>query len=526
MADAVKVYRAELTPLSFLLRSAAIFPERVAIVHGERRYTYADFADRVLRLAGALRAAGIRRGDRVAYVCPNTPAMLEGQFGVTAAGAVIVPINVRLNRDEVAFILSHSGASLVVVDHELAHLVEGSGVEAVRVDDTGQPSDQYEQFLLTGPGAEQSEAVVDEEDVISINYTSGTTGTPKGVMITHRGGFLNAVSNVIESRLSYDTVYLWTLPMFHCNGWCFAWAVTAVAGRHICLRRIDVPQIWTLLETEGVTNVCGAPTVFVSLVNHPDARRLDRPVIVTTGGAPPSPTLLERMDELNLHPIHLYGLTETYGPMTVCVEHPEWVALPLESRARLLARQGQPLVAHSPVRVVDAELRDVPKDAATVGEVVMHGNNVMKGYYRDPEATDRAFVGGWFHSGDLAIWHPDGYIELRDRAKDIIISGGENISTIEVEQVIAKHPAVLECAVVAIPDEKWGERPKAFVTLKSGQTATEQEIVDFCRDRLAHFKAPAVVEFGELPKTSTGKIQKYLLREREWAGRETRIGAA
>jgi fatty-acyl-CoA synthase len=311
--------------------------------------------------------------------------------------------------------------------------------------------------------------------------------------------------------------------MFHCNGWCHPWAVTAVAGRHLCLRKVDTGRIWELLETEGVTHACGAPTVYIGLVNDPAARPLAQPVTVSMGGAPPSPTLLERMAALNFRAIHLYGLTETYGPMTVCVEHPEWGDLPVEARARLLARQGHAYVTHEPVRVVDEGMRDVPRDAATVGEIVMRGNNVMKEYFGDAEATQRAFDGGWFHSGDLAVSHPDGYVEVSDRAKDIIISGGENISTIELEQAIVKHPAVLECAVVAMPDERWGERPKAFVALKPGCAATESEIVDFCRERLARFKCPAAVEFGELPKTSTGKIQKYVLREREWAGQAKRV---
>jgi fatty-acyl-CoA synthase len=522
----MEVYRAELTPVSFLLRSAAAFPDCVAVVHGERRYTYAEFARRALRLAGALRAAGLRPSDRVAYVSPNTPAMLEGKFGVPAAGGVLVPVNIRLTRDEVAYILDHSGARFAIADHELAHLAEGSAAHVVRVDDTGEPSDPYEQFLETGSGFTEPVPVEDEEALISINYTSGTTGRPKGVMVTHRGAFLNALGEALETGLASESVYLWVLPMFHCNGWCFPWAVTAVGGRHVCLRRVDFAEIWRLLESERVTHVCGAPTVYVGLAHDAAARRLERPAKVIMGGAPPSPTLLARMAELNFHPMHVYGLTETYGPMTVCVEQDGWAELPLEQRARLLARQGHARLTHTPVRVVDGNLEDVPRDGETLGEVVMRGNNVMKGYYLDEEATGAAFAGGWFHSGDLAAWHPDGYIELRDRAKDIIVSGGENISTIEIEQVVVRHPAVLECAVVAIPDERWGERPKAFVSLKPGASATEAEIVGFCRERLAHFKCPSAVEFGELPKTSTGKIQKYVLREREWAGRDTRIGKA
>jgi fatty-acyl-CoA synthase len=519
-----RVHRNELTPVHFLRRSAAIFPDRVAVAHGERRITYGLLAERAWRLAGSLRAAGVEPGDRVAYLCPNTPAMLEGAYGVPAAGGTLVPINTRLTAGEVEYILEHSGASVAVVDHELAHLVaEAQGVEVIVDEDRDDPGNPYEAFLLSGTGSPDPAPPEDEEQVISINYTSGTTGRPKGVMVTHRGAFLNALGEVIETGLSYDSVYLWVLPMFHCNGWCHVWAVAAVAGRHVCLRRVEPARMWELLEAEGVTHACGAPTVYVALVNDPAARPLTTPVTVSMGGAPPSPTLLERMSELNFRPKHLYGLTETYGPSTICVWNPDWDDLPASDRARLLARQGHAYVTHHPVRVVDENLEDVPRNGVTLGEVVMRGNNVMAGYYRDPEATAVALAGGWFHSGDVAVWHSDGYIELRDRAKDVIISGGENISTIEVEQAVVRHPAVLECAVVSIPDERWGERPKAFVTLKPGATASEGEIIDFCRERLAHFKCPAAVEFGELPKTSTGKIQKYVLREREWAGRERRI---
>ncbi|MCC6222997.1 MAG: AMP-binding protein [Thermoleophilia bacterium] len=518
-------YRSELTPLSFLRRSAAVFPDRIAVVQAGRRLTYRELDERAGALAGALVAAGIEPGDRVAVLAPNSPALLEAHYGVPAAGAALVALNVRLGDAEIAAIVGHSGARLLVVDRELEHLAP-TGIETVVCDDTGAPSDPYEAFLASGRGRAVPGGVpAHEEETISINYTSGTTGRPKGVMYTHRGAYLNALGQAITNRLGFGSVCLWTLPMFHCNGWCFTWAVTAVGGTHVCLRRIEPPRVWELLEAESVTHFCCAPTVAISLAHDPCARRLDRPVTVTMGGAPPSPTLLERMAELNFRPVHLYGLTETYGPSTVCEWHPDWDGLAPPERARLLARQG---VGHvttgGQVRVVDERGADVPRDGDTLGEVVMRGNTVMKGYFEDEQATAEAFRDGWFHSGDLAVWHPDGYVELRDRAKDIIISGGENISTIEVEQVVVKHPAVLECAVVAIPDERWGERPKAFVTLKPGATATERELIDFCRDRLAHFKCPAAIQLGELPKTSTGKIQKYVLREREWAGRERRIG--
>ena len=522
---AEKVYRSELDPVSFLRRSASVFPDRTAVVHGERRYTYRDFEGRVNRLASALRAGGLQKHDRVAFLAPNVPAMLEAHFGVPAAGGILVAINTRLSADDVGYILAHSGARLLFVDRELEHLVEGAGpeIEIVRIDDTGAAGDPYEDFLASGSPEPVESLLEDEEETISINYTSGTTGRPKGVMYTYRGSYLNALGEVIETGMGFDTVYLWTLPLFHCNGWCFPWAVTAVGGKHVCLRKVDPDVIWDLFEQEGVTHYNGAPTVHITLLSHPKAHRLERRVTVIVAGAPPSPTLLGQLKTHNFRPVHVYGLTETYAPHTVCEWHPEWAELPEDEQARLLARQGVAYVHAVDLRVVNDAMEDVPRDATTMGEVVMRGNNVMKGYFEQEDATADAFRGGWFHSGDLAVWHPDGYIELRDRAKDIIISGGENISTIEVEQAVAKHPAVLECAVVAMPDEKWGERPKAFVTLKPGAEATGQEIIDFCRDHIAHFKCPAAVEFGELPKTSTGKVQKFVLRERVWAGREKRI---
>jgi fatty-acyl-CoA synthase len=519
-----KVYRSELTPVSFLRRSASVFPGKTAIVHGERRYTYRQFEERVNRLASALRSAGMQKHDRVAFLAFNTPPLLEAHFGVPAAGGILVAINTRLSASEVSYILQHSGARFLFVDAELQHLIEDpSGVQVVRIDDTGTPDDPYEAFLAGGSPEPCASWLEDEEETISINYTSGTTGKPKGVMYTHRGGYLNGLGEVIETSMTFEAVYLWTLPMFHCNGWCFTWGVTAVAGTHICLRKLDPARVWELIDSEGVTHFCGAPTVHISLVNAPQAHRLDQTVTVTVAGAPPSPTLLGQMKQLNFRPIHVYGLTETYGPHTVCEWHPEWAERPIDEQARLLARQGQCYVIADGLRVVDADMQDVPRDGQTMGEVLMRGNNAAKGYFNDEAATARAFEGGWFHSGDVAVWHPDGYIELRDRKKDIIISGGENISTIEVEQMIVRHSAVMECAVVAIPDDTWGERPKAFVTLKPGQTATEEEIIAFCRERMAHFKCPAAVEFGDLPKTSTGKVQKYVLREKAWAGREKRI---
>jgi fatty-acyl-CoA synthase len=345
------------------------------------------------------------------------------------------------------------------------------------------------------------------------------------VQYTFRGAYLNALSEALVAGMSPDSVYLWTLPMFHCNGWCFPWAVTAVGARHVALRAVDPDRIWRLIDEEGVTHYSGAPTVQLMIINHPTAHRLEQPVTALVAAAPPSPTLLARMAELNFRIVHVYGLTETYGPITVCPRQGDWQQLPLERRARLLARQGQAYPTADLVRVVDEAMHDIPQDAETMGEVIMRGNNVMSGYFADDAATARAFRGGWFHSGDLAVWHPDGNIELRDRGKDIIISGGENISSIEVEQAIVAHPAVLECAVVGIPHERWGERPKAFVTLNTGASASVDEIIAFCRERLARYKCPDSIEFGPLPKTSTGKVQKFVLREREWAGRESRVGA-
>jgi fatty-acyl-CoA synthase len=519
-------YRTELTPVAFLRRSAYVFPDKTAVVHGARRYTYRQLEERANRLASGLRAAGLRHLDRVAFICPNTPAMLEAHFGVPAAGLVLVPINTRLNSDEIGYILEHSGAKFVFVDRELEGLVKPldlTGVRVIRVDDTGAAGDPYEDFLAAASPEPCEPWLEDELETISINYTSGTTGRPKGVMIHHRGAYLNAIGEILETNLTFGGIYLWTLPMFHCNGWCFTWGVTAVAGTHVCLRKVESTRVWDLIDQEGVTHYCGAPTVQIGIVNDPKAHALARPVTCAVAGAPPSPTLLARLKELGFRPVHVYGLTETYGPHTVCAWHADWDALPPEEMARKAARQGQGYVIADLVRVVDDRMNDVPMDGETLGEVIMRGNNVMKGYFEQPDASAEAFRGGWFHSGDLAVWHPDGYVELRDRKKDIIISGGENISTIEVEQAVARHPAVMECAVVAIPDDKWGERPKAFVTLKPGTAATAQEIIDFCRNHIAHFKCPAAIEFGDLPKTSTGKVQKFVLREREWKHKASRI---
>jgi fatty-acyl-CoA synthase len=519
-----KVYRSELTPVSFLRRSAYMFPEKTAVVYGERRYSYGELEERVNRLSSRLQDAGLQKGDRVAWLCPNTPPMLEAHFAVPAAGLVLVAINTRLGKDEVSYIVDHSGAKMVFVDAELEELLaDVDGVEIVRIDDTGEQEDPYEDYLAEGSPEPAPDLLEDEEETISINYTSGTTGRPKGVMYTHRGAYLSALGNAIEIGMGYETRYLWTLPMFHCNGWTFPWAVTAVSGTHVCLRKVEPPRIWELFEDEGITHYCAAPTVQIGIVNEEAAHRLETPITAAIAGAAPSPTLLSGLIELNIRPMHIYGLTETYGPMTTSGIHPEWEELNMDERARLMARQGQGYTTADLVRVVDENMNDVERDGETMGEIVMHGNMVAKGYFENEEATQEAFEGGWYHSGDVAVWHPDGYIEIRDRDKDIIISGGENISTIEVEQAVARHPAVMEAAVVAIPDEKWGERPKAFVMLKKGQEATEEEIIDFCKENIARFKAPEAVEFTELPKTSTGKVQKFVLRDKEWEDREKRV---
>jgi fatty-acyl-CoA synthase len=500
-----------LTPLDFLARSAWVYRNRIAVVDGERRFTYAELNERVHRQASALRASGILAGDRVAVLAPNSAAALEAHFGVPMAGAVLVMLNTRLQAGELAWILNHCGARLAIADPQLAAELPKS-VHAVT---------DYEKWLSQGryPARDLPEPA--EDGFMAINYTSGTTGFPKGVMYTHRGAYLNALGEVIEHGLTNSSVYLWTLPMFHCNGWCFPWAVTAAGARHVCLRQVDPQKMVELIRAEGVTHMCGAPVVVSTLTQYCAAHgiRFEGGLRIVTAGAPPTPAVIRAAEEMGASLAHAYGLTETYGPHTICAWHPEWDARPTAERAQLRARQGVAYtVSGTGLRVVDGEMRDVPADGATMGEVLMRGNNVMLGYYKNPQATEEAFRGGWFHSGDLAVMHPDGYIEVRDRQKDIVISGGENISSIEVEKVLAEHPAVLEAAVVAAPDEKWGEVPKAYIGLKPGQTATAQELIEFCRARLAHFKCPKLVEFGALPRTVTGKVRKNELRAKAGAG--------
>jgi fatty-acyl-CoA synthase len=524
-----------LTPLSFLVRSAYVFPDKTAVVYKDTRYTYRQLRQRVNRCATALQAAGVTPGDRVAFLCPNIPPMLEAHYSVPLAGGVLVPINTRLSSSEIAYILHHSGAKVLCVDTELADLIRPIRTQLPQLETIinivdgeyggGLEGPDYETFLATGTDELLDKPVEDENAPISLNYTSGTTGNPKGVLYTHRSAYLNALDAMLEMGLNSRSTYLWTLNMFHCNGWCFTWGVTAVGAMHVCLRRVDPAEVFRLIEAESVSHMCGAPTVLIMLMSHPQAKTavFPRKLHVTTAGAPPSPTVIANMEALGAEIFHVYGLTETYGPHSICAWHEEWDALPADERASKKARQGVPYIIAEEMRVVDDAMQDVPADAETLGEVIMRGNNVMRGYYNQPEATAEAFRGGWFHSGDLAVMHPDGYVELRDRKKDIIISGGENISTIEVENTIYRHPAVQEVAVVAIPDERWGEVPKAFVVPKPGMQPTAEDIIAFCRQHMAHFKCPKAVEFGDLPKTSTGKIKKFELREKEWQGYEKRI---
>lgn len=528
------VYSNLLSPLMFFERSMAVYPDKIAVIHGERQWTNREFGERVNRQASALRKLGLKKGERVACLLPNIPPMLEAHFGVLLAGGIIVPINYRLSAGEIEYILDHSGARVLIVDTEFFSLVDESRARLPELDHVFHVADDpawpvpdtptYEDLLALGSPDPMPWVVEDEYETITINYTSGTTGRPKGVMYTHRGAYINAWGEVIETGMTPDARYLWSLPMFHCNGWCFTWGVTAIGATHVCMRKFEPGLAWKLIEAQGVTHFNGAPVVMIALVNHPDTpARFAHPVTICTAGAPPSPTIIQTLTEMGAHILHLYGLTETYGPFTVCTWQPAWRDLDYTAQGRLLARQGVGYAVGGPTRVVDEAMNDVPADGETLGEVVMRGNMVMKGYWDDPEATATAFRGGWFHSGDVGVMHPDGYIELRDRSKDVIISGGENISSIEVEQALYRHPSVLECAVVGVPHEKWGEAPKAYVTLKEGKSATAEELIDFCREQIARYKAPTSVVFGPLPKTSTGKIQKFKLREKDWDGREKRI---
>ena len=526
-----------LSPLSFLRRAAAVFPERTAYIHGALRRSWADYHARCRRLSSALRARGIGGDDTVAILAANIPAFLEAHFGVPAAGAVLNAINIRLDAETVAYILDHSETKLLLADTAFSAVVKDALDRCTRkplVIDIEDPENgaggerlgglDYEALLEQGDPEGPWRLPEDEWKAISLNYTSGTTGRPKGVVYHHRGAALTALGNVLAWSLPKHPVYLWTLPMFHCNGWCFPWTLPLVAGTHVCLRRVAAAPVFRAIAEHGVTHLCGAPVVMNLLINARPEEVTDfaKPVHMMTAASAPPPAVLSRIEAMGFRITHVYGLTETYGPAVVCDWHREWDRLDADRRAALKARQGVPYhLLDRLALAAGADGEAVPRDGATTGEVLFRGNPVMKGYLKEPEATREAFAGGWFHSGDLAVMHADGYIELKDRAKDIIVSGGENISTLEVEAALYRHPKVLEAAVVGRPDEHWGETPCAFVTLKPGERAAPEEIVAFCRDRLAGFKVPRTVVFAELPKTGTGKVRKHLLRA--WARGERQI---
>lgn len=518
-----------LSPLTFIERAAKVYPERTAIVHGALRQSWRETYARCRRLASGLARLGVRPGDTVAVMAPNIPALYEAHFGVAMAGAVLNALNTRLDAETLSFILEHGAAAVLLTDREYAPVMAQAlaktrrRIRVVDIDDPeydgpGAPIGEmdYEALLALGDAAAEFSWPEDEWQSLCLNYTSGTTGSPKGVLYHHRGAYLNAMGNALACDMRQHAVYLWTLPMFHCNGWSFPWTIALLAGTNVCLRRVEAGAIFDAIQAHGVDYFCAAPVVLGMLINSPPAikRRAARPVQALTGGSPPPAAVIAAMDELGIDVTHLYGLTESYGPSISCAWHEAWSDLPLDEQAALKARIGVRKHTMEQVRVLDpATLEPVPPDGVTVGEIMMRGNTLMKGYLKNPQATAEAFAGGWFHTGDLGVVHPDGYMQIKDRAKDIVISGGENISTVEVEDALYAHPAVLEAAVVARPDAKWGETPCAFVTLKDGCAATADELTGFCRGRLAGFKVPRTFVFGPLPKTATGKIQKYLLRE-------------
>jgi fatty-acyl-CoA synthase len=530
-----------LTPLSFLLRAARVYGPRVAVIHGQRRYTYTQLLERCRRLASALHQRGIGKGDTVAVMAPNTPEMLEAHYGVPMLGAVLLSINTRLDAPAIAFSLEHSGAKALLTDREFSPVVKRalatlpSPPLVIDIDDplaeAGEKLGEtdYESFLASGNPDHPVRLPDDEWEAIALNYTSGTTGNPKGVVLHHRGAYLNASGNALAFQLSPQSVYLWTLPMFHCNGWTYTWAVTLVGGTHVCLRRVDPAPIFAAIAEHGVTHMCAAPIVLSMMIHAPEQQRrsFSQTVHLATGGAAPPSAVIAAMERMGFSITHLYGLTESYGPSAVCMWQPGLDEMPLADKAAFMSRQGvnHPMVQDA--AVLDPEtLAPVPPDGATVGELMLRSNTVMKGYLRNPEATEAAFSGDWFHTGDLAVMHPDNYVEIKDRAKDIIISGGENISSLEVEEVLYQHPEVMEAAVVARPDPKWGETPQAFVTLKPEAVdgVSAQDIIAWCRQHLAHFKCPRYVTFSELPKTSTGKILKFELREQARADSSRQSG--
>ena len=516
-----------LSPLSFIERTATVYPQRISVLHGARRFTWAETYARSRRLASALQANGIGKGDTVAAMLSNTPEMLECHFGVPMAGAVLNTLNTRLDAEAIAFMLGHGEAKVLITDREfsptVAKALAGRDLLVIDVDDSEYAgpgerlgSVEYEAFLASGDPQFAWQGPADEWDAISLNYTSGTTGNPKGVVYHHRGAYLNATSNIVSWGMPPHAVYLWTLPMFHCNGWCFPWTMAANAGTNVCLRRVEAKAILDAIREHKVTHYCGAPIVHSMLINAPAEWRvgIGHKVSALVAAAPPLASMIEGMGNIGFDITHVYGLTETYGPAAVCARHPEWSGLPLEEQVRLNGRQGVRYHLQEGLTVMDPEsMQPVPQDGETMGEIMFRGNITMKGYLKNPQATEEAFRGGWYHSGDLAVMHPDGYVKIKDRSKDVIISGGENISSVEVEDVLYRHAAVLAAAVVATPDPKWGEVPCAFIELKEGVQATEAEFIEFCRERMARFKVPKKVVFGPLPKTSTGKIQKFILRE-------------
>ncbi|GAB6143147.1 long-chain-fatty-acid--CoA ligase [Desulfocicer niacini] len=520
-----------LTPVHFISRAAAVYDDKIAVIYEDKQYSYTEFYHRVNRLASALKKLGVGKGDKVAFICPNTPPMLEAHFAVPMIGAVLVSINVRLSPGELTYIIDHSDAKALFADNEFSKSLPSMMGEIPKIktcvnicdisDERPLEGMEYEEFLATGSPEAMLPDIDDEYQVISMNYTSGTTGRPKGVMYHHRGAYMNALGEQLEFGVNSHSTYLWTLPMFHCNGWCFTWGITAMGGTNLCLRKVIPEEIYRLIEEKNVTHLCAAPTILIGMSTYATQQNitLGHRLEIMTAGAPPAPTVIQNMEKIGANITQTYGLTEVFGPHSVCQWQAKWDNLPLKEKAQIKARQGVPYIVAMYMDVVNpVTMEPVPKDGQTIGEIVMRGNNVMLGYYKDPEATEEAFKGGWFHSGDLAVMHPNNYAQIMDRKKDIIISGGENISTVEVENVLYQHPDIMEVAVVPIPDEKWGEVPKAFVVPMPGTNPTAEDIIAFCKENIARFKAPKAIEFGELPKTATGKIQKFKLREKEWKG--------
>ena len=520
---------APLTPLSFIERAATVYPERTAVIHGDRRFTWKETYARCRRLASALTRRGVGPGDTVSAMLANTPEMVECHFGVPMTGGVLNALNTRLDADAIAFMLNHGEARVLITDKEFGATIEavlknlGRKIEVIDVEDPEFQGGKrlgdrtYEELLKEGDPEFEWRWPADEWQAISLSYTSGTTGDPKGVVYSHRGAYLNGICNIVTWSMPQHAVYLWTLPMFHCNGWCFPWTMAANAGTNVCLRKVEAAKIFELIKAHKVSHYCGAPIVHATLVNAPEAMKqgIGHKVSAMVAAAAPPAAMIEGMERMGFDLTHVYGLTEVYGPATVCAKHEAWAEADISERARLNGRQGVRYLMEEGLSVMDPQtMRPVPADGETMGEIMFRGNITMKGYLKNPKATQAAFAGGWFHSGDLAVMQPDGYVKIKDRSKDIIISGGENISSIEVEDVLYRHPSVLAAAVVARPDEKWGESPCAFVELKPGSRVTDHELIEFCRQHLAKFKAPRAVVFGELPKTSTGKIQKFILREK------------